>query len=68
MSGIRTRDHHYVSAFGRDPRSMTPCPFCHSRDLMVYAGRRSQVECMQCGAEGPHEKDPVVAIEKWNIR
>jgi len=50
---------------------LLPCPFCGSAQVTIYEGitgpgrRYTQVECMDCEAQGPREYG---AIRRWNMR
>ncbi len=58
--------------------SMKPCPFCNSESLRfsknidIISGKLTTtiiyVECLDCGAEGPHSTYGYDPIEGWNLR
>jgi Lar family restriction alleviation protein len=53
---------------------LNQCPFCGNTEdnLALVMGPSftnptiAFVECKKCGAQGPREKDPDKATEKWN--
>lgn len=47
---------------------MLKCPFCNNYDLVtVETGIGYAIKCVECGAEGPDQKDKTIAIMDWNI-
>lgn len=51
------------------PRPL-PCPFCGSTDVSLRNSTLHQIECAQCGAEGPttSHPGPELATARWNDR
>lgn len=47
---------------------MSKCPFCNSLDLVpVKAGIGCAIRCIECGAQGPDQREKNLAIIDWNI-
>lgn len=47
--------------------ALRPCPWCGERNLHILP-INLQVECIDCGAEGPEAKSQNAAIAAWNAR
>lgn len=50
------------------PFDTIPCPFCEIANLSIRFGLVKQVQCHQCGAEGPGADTEQAAWEAWAKR
>lgn len=51
------------------PTTPKPCPFCGSENIGTFHfGTMRAMECVECGALGPHLPGKELAMEAWNAR